>query len=63
MESIIQVQQGERFSFDIRTTSGESVRFAGEVAYVFEGMGFGVRFVDVNDESKEFLEKIIEEKS
>ena len=63
MESIIQVQKGERFSFSIQTTSGESVRFAGEVAYVFEGMGFGVRFVDLNDQCKQFLEKIIEEKS
>lgn len=63
MESIIQVQKGERFSFEIKSTAGESVRFAGEVAYVFDGMGFGVRFVDLNDESKKFLQKIIDAKS
>ena len=63
MESIIQVQKGERFGFDITTIDGESVRFTGEVAYVFEGMGFGVKFVDLNDESRKFLQKIIAEKS
>ena len=63
MESIIQVQKGERFSFNIRLMSGESMHFGGEVAYVFDGMGFGVRFVDLNDDSKKFLEKIIAEKS
>ena len=63
MESIIQVQKGERFTFNIQLIAGETMQLAGEVAYVFEGMGFGVRFVDLNDQSKKFLEKIIAEKS
>lgn len=63
MESIIQVQQGEHFSFDITSTDGEAVRFDGEVAYVFDGMGFGVKFLDLNDHCRRFLLKIINDKS
>ena len=63
MESIVQVHKGEHFNFDITLTSGESMRFEGEVAYVFEGMGFGVKFIDLNDHTRPFLLKIISEKS
>jgi hypothetical protein len=63
MESIIQVQKGERFDFDITSTTGESARFAGEVAYVFDGMGFGVKFIDLDDSSRTFLQRIIDDKS
>ncbi len=63
MESIVQVQKGERFSFDITSTTGEVVRLSGEVAYVFDGLGFGVEFIDLNDQTREFLQKIIADKS
>lgn len=63
LESIIQVQKGERFNLEIKLTSGECMQFTGEVAYAFEGMGFGVKFIDLNDHSRPFLLKIISEKS
>jgi len=63
LESIIQVQKGERFSLEIISTNGDSARFTGEVAYVFDGMGFGVMFVDPDETARKFLEKVISEKS
>jgi len=63
MESIIQVQKGERFSFNITSTTGETARFAGEVAYAFDGMGFGVEFTELDDSARKFLSKIIADKS
>jgi hypothetical protein len=59
METIMQVQPGERFQFTITTGDGESQQFDGEVAYVFDGMGFGVKFVDLNDGRQKFLDKIM----
>jgi hypothetical protein len=63
LESIVQVQKGERFSLEIASTNGDSATFTGEVAYVFEGMGFGVMFIDPDDQSRQFLDRIIQEKS
>jgi hypothetical protein len=59
IDSIVAVVEGEPVSLSIKTESGDALSFAGEVAYVLNGMGFGVRFTDLNDERKAFLGQIV----
>ncbi len=63
VETMIPVKTGERFSFDINASDGQSVHFDGEVAYVFEGMGFGVKFLNVDENKQQFLDRLITSKS
>lgn len=63
VETMVPVQSGERFNLEIRASDGQSANFDGEVAYVFEGMGFGVKFLNVDDDKQRFLDRIIEQKS
>jgi hypothetical protein len=58
VETIVAVQVGEEVKFDLTHPDGHFVSFTGEVAYHFEGLGFGVRFTNLNDEQKAFLYRI-----
>jgi len=59
VDSIISVNIGEEVSFDLMHPNGGRLPFTGEVAYHFAGVGFGVRFTNLNAEQKLFLERII----
>jgi hypothetical protein len=59
VDSIIAVAEGEPVSLSIKTESDEALSFTGEVAYVLNGLGFGVRFTDLTDERKAFLDQVI----
>jgi hypothetical protein len=59
IDSIATVQEGEIVSFDIVVPPGVRLKFQGEVAYIVSGMGFGVRFVSMNDEKQDFVDGII----
>jgi len=59
IESIISVQVGDQLQFELVRPGGEHLPFTGEIAYHFEGMGFGVKFTNLTDEQKKFLENII----
>ena len=59
VDSIVAVTEGEPISLSIGTSSGDALSFTGTVAYVLNGMGFGVRFADLTDEKKSFLEHVI----
>ena len=60
VDSIASVIEGETIRLIITIPSGESIQFAGEVAYVLPGLGFGVRFIGLNEERTSFLDKIID---
>ena len=59
IDTIAQVPVGEAVTLHIGSTSGESMRFEGKVAYVLDGFGFGVEFVDLDDAQREFLSALI----
>lgn len=59
IDTIAQVPVGEVMSLHIAATSGESMLFEGKVAYVLDGFGFGVEFVDLTDPQREFLSTLI----
>ena len=58
VETIVAVQVGEEVKFDLSHPDGRMVPFSGEVAYHFPGLGFGVKFINLNDEQKAFLFRI-----
>lgn len=59
IDTIAQVPVGDPVSLHISASDGESMLFKGKIAYVLDGNGFGVEFVDVSDEQREFLRKIV----
>lgn len=59
IDSIFSVKVGEAIRFELVHTDGQRLAFTGEVAYCFEGIGFGVRFTEITDEQKMFLEAIV----
>ncbi len=59
VDTIVGVRDGETVKFDLVHPRGERLPFTGEVAYRFEGVGFGVKFTDLTDEQKLFLERIL----
>jgi PilZ domain len=59
IESITHVHQGETVSFDIVISPEQQIKFSGEVAYIFPGSGFGVKFMDMTDEKRDFIEHLI----
>ena len=59
VDSIASVTEGEAISLTLAVGSGEPERFAGVVAYVLPGFGFGIRFTDLNEEKIAFLQKLL----
>ena len=59
IDTIAQVPVGDPLTLHIGSTSGSSMPFKGKVAYVLEGFGFGVEFVDLSDEQREFLSGLL----
>ena len=50
---------GESLTLHIAASSGESMEFSGRVAYILEGFGFGVEFVDQTDAQRGFINKLV----
>jgi len=59
IDTIVQVIVGDPVTIHIRATDDSSMPFDGQVAYVLEGFGFGVEFLNLTDEHKEFLEALM----
>lgn len=59
VDSIASVPVGEPLTIDMKGPDGSVLEFKGEVAYVLEGFGFGVRFVELSPEQKEFLHQLV----
>lgn len=59
IDTIAQIPVGESLTLHIASTSGESMQFQGKVAYLLDGFGFGVEFIDLADPQREFLSGLI----
>lgn len=59
IDSIASFHEGEPVAFDLIHPNGQSLPFTGEVAYVLEGFGFGVKFTDLTEEQSVFLERMV----
>lgn len=59
IDTIAQVPVGDTLNLRIATSGGESMEFMGKVAYVLEGFGFGVEFVDLTDPQRGFLSSVV----
>lgn len=60
VDTIVGAQEGEPVNLQFKMPStGEIMAFSCEAAYVFEGMGFGVRFTSLTEQHKDFLDKLM----
>lgn len=59
VDSIAAVPVGEPVSIEIARPAGGKLQFSGKVAYVLDGFGFGVQFLDLTADHTEFLERIV----
>lgn len=59
IDTIAQVPVGEGLTIHIESSEAQTMKFSGRVAYVLEGFGFGIEFVDLSDEQRDFLSNII----
>ena len=60
IDTIAQVPVGENLTLHIASSDGQSMPFSGRVAYVLENFGFGVEFVDLSDQQRALLKKIVD---
>jgi hypothetical protein len=58
-DTIATVPTGEEVVFKFGPPFDENLRFTGTVAYVFPGMGFGVKFTNLTDEHQAVIQEII----
>jgi len=59
IDSIAQVPIGDPLTLRIGSTDGSSMVFTGKVAYILGGFGFGVEFIEVSDDQRQFLARLI----
>lgn len=60
VDTITPAGEGELVALRIRDPeSGEMIPFTGSVAYSMERLGFGVRFTDITDKQRAFLEHLV----
>ncbi|MEP6703692.1 MAG: PilZ domain-containing protein [Acidobacteriota bacterium] len=59
IDTIAQVRVGDVVGLPIFVAIGESMIFSGKVAYVLEGFGFGVEFLDLTDDQRDFLTRLL----
>lgn len=57
IESITSFREGDLLAFDLIHADGQSLRFTGNVAYVLEGMGFGLTFTNMGPQQVEFIQR------
>lgn len=60
IDSIGKVAPGEVISSKVRLPSGQWIDLQGEVTYQFQGIGFGLRFTQMTDETRALLAQAIE---
>ena len=59
VDTIVNARPGEEILLTSSLDSGEQLVIRGRVAYVMDGFGFGVEFIDLSDESREAINKIV----
>ena len=60
VDTIAQIPVGDPLSLKLTGSSGEALSFDGRVAYVLDGMGFGVEFKNLTDAQRDFLTQVIQ---
>jgi PilZ domain len=60
-QSLVMPSAGDHTMISVRFTEAESMSFQSEVVYAERGIGFAVRFIDLSDEDRTRLQRIIEE--
>jgi hypothetical protein len=60
VECVAMVRPGEIVRFDMPMPDGKTAQATGEVKYVFNGMGFGMRFQDVPEDMRALFDRLIE---
>jgi Tfp pilus assembly protein PilZ len=59
VDTIVTVRPGEEVSLTGTLDSGERLDVKGKVAYVLDGFGFGVEFIELSDTSRQAVNKMI----
>jgi hypothetical protein len=59
IDTIAQAAVGEPITLVISSSFGESMQLTGRVAYILEGFGFGVEFIEVTPNQREFLDRLL----
>lgn len=59
LDTVGEVMRGEIVGFRILLTDGDFLYLEGEVRHYIPGAGFGVQFVDLNDEQQANLKRLI----
>jgi PilZ domain len=60
MDTVGEVMRGEIVGFRVLLPDGDFVYLEGEVRHYTAGVGFGVQFVDLNEEQQTNLKRLIE---
>ena len=60
VESWACVGPGDTVRFELQLPSGEAYAVVGEVTYAFEGMGFGVKFLEMDDSLRGRIGELVE---
>lgn len=61
VESLNCFRPGEEIALDLTANGAENIGFKGEIAYVLEGYGFGMRFINLGAEQLNFLLRVLPE--
>jgi hypothetical protein len=60
VETLGQVDRGERIRFEIELPSGRWLRLEGEVMYAQPNMGFGLRLLNLSGTDRDMLAQLVE---
>lgn len=60
VDSILDVNEGEAVTFDLRLPTGEWLKLSGDVVYTMPQIGFGIRFTGLSQEQTSQLADTIE---
>ncbi|MBC7901439.1 MAG: PilZ domain-containing protein [Saprospiraceae bacterium] len=61
VDSIASFPEGERMQFELRLPDSTVEKMTGEVSYVIEGNGFGMKFVGLSEKQTALISWIITE--
>lgn len=59
VDTILDVNEGEKVSFELQLPSGQWLSLTGEIVYVLPRFGFGLQFIDLTEEQRVLIEKAI----
>lgn len=59
IDSIANVREGEIIRFKLSLAQGDTENLSGEVAYILEGIGFGIKFTGLSDEQQIIIDRLV----